>query len=98
MLLIPRFFEGDNAQEQIEIHCHLISTSRPRCPYLRRNILDELRLPIMEPIPSAASFLPDLPGETTVETRVINANDGIRLSFDGQSVEFPEYSPVLKIM
>src|SRR6266700_1560001 len=87
---IPAFFDREDAQEQIEVVCELISPAFTRSPDLWRDVLDKLWVPIVEPIQMRADVLFDGMTKAPVETREVHANDGVGLALDSEPVQLRE--------
>src|SRR5277367_5452578 len=95
-LRIPILLERENAQEQIVIRRQQIRAARTRRPDLRRDELDDLRIPFRERI-VADVFLDRVP-EAQVEAAVIHADDDVRFAFDGEREQLVEQPPELEII
>src|SRR5438105_2500086 len=95
---IPFFFERENAQEQVIIARELISATRSRSPDLRRNILNGLRLPVVEPALVRGSVCLYRVSKATIEPGEIHADDCIRLTFQRQTVKPVKQAPKFKIV
>src|SRR5438876_7708764 len=81
---IPVFLEWKNGEQQIDIPGELIGASGPRGPDLGRHVLNDFRIPIEKRPPARANVLFDGAGEAAVKAREINADDDLRLAFDGE--------------
>src|SRR2546430_16540277 len=82
-ICVPVFLKGKNREKQVEVLCHLVSAALARSPNLRRNILNEFRLPIQEwPLvrPDVASHSG---AESAIKARKIDADDRVRPPFNG---------------
>src|ERR1044071_2457656 len=84
---IPIFFERNNTQQQIQILRQPVSTSLPRRPDLRRNVLNEPGLPIMKPVRMGASESLDCMSQSAVKTGEIDTDDCVRLALESQIIE-----------
>src|SRR5258707_15542497 len=95
---IPILLERENAQKQIEIARHLADAPLARGPDLRRDILDELRRPVIErPAPDANMLLNGM-REAAIEPREIDADDGVRLALNHEAQQFVKKSAELRII
>ncbi len=88
---IPIFLKRENAQEQIVIARQLVRAARARRPDLRRDELDDFRIPFGERI--IADVFLDRLAEAQIESAVIHADDHVRLAFDGQREQLVEQPP-----
>src|SRR5271154_4090676 len=95
-LRIPILLERENAQEQIVIRRQQVRAARTRRPNLRRDELDDLRIPFRERI--VADVFLDRVAEAQVEPAVIHADDDVRLAFDGEREQLVEQPPELEII
>src|SRR5262249_8178849 len=64
---IPGRFEWQNAKQQIVILGHLVGPALPRSPDLRGDILNQLWVPIVEPVAPETGIAPDGMCEAAVE-------------------------------
>ncbi len=86
-LRVPLFFEGENRQEQIIIASHLAGTAFARSPDLGRNVLNDFRVPALEPAATRPDMLFHRVSKTTVEAGKIHADDSVRLPFQSEVAE-----------
>ena len=92
---IPILLEREDAQQQIIILRQLVRAAGTRRPDLRRDELDDFRVPLGEGVFADVFF--DRLTETQVEPAVIHADDHIRLALDGQRQQLVEQPPEYKI-
>ena len=92
---IPILLERENAQKQVVIARQLVCAARTRRPDLRRNELDDFRIPFREWI--VADVFLDRLAEAQVEPAVIHADDHVRLAFDRQREQLVEQPPKFEI-
>src|SRR5947207_13010043 len=64
---VPFLLERKDAQQQIHVALELVRTARPRCPHLRRNVLNNFRIPVEKRPPVRADLLCYGARKTTVE-------------------------------
>src|ERR1035437_276165 len=82
-LRIPGLLEREDAQDQVVVTRHLVSAALARCPHLRRNVLDNRGLPVVEPVGARVCVLLDGMGKAAIEAGEINTDDGVRLALQG---------------
>ena len=97
-LRIPGLLEREDAQDQVVVARHLVGAALARRPDLRRDVLDQLGIPVMEPVCVRASVLPDGTGKAAVEAREIHADDRVGLAFQRELEELAEQSAKLEIV
>src|SRR5215216_2343586 len=90
---IPILLKREDAQQQIEIPGHSISAARARRPNLRRDILDEFRLPIKKGSLMGLEILLDCVGKSAIESSKINTNNCVWLPLYSQSEQLMENPP-----
>jgi len=95
---IPVFFKRENAQEQIVIRREQIRPARPRRPDLRRDELDDFRIPRRGRRSIFADVLFDGVAEAQIEPAVIHADDGVRFALNRQFQQLMEQPPELEII
>src|SRR5437879_8492451 len=86
-LRIPFLLEWENAQQQIEVARHLPDAAFARGPDLRRDILNEFRLPVIEGASPGAHVILYRVAEAAIEAGEIDADDDVRFPLDRESDE-----------
>src|SRR5579859_4867447 len=80
---IPFFFKRKDAEQQIKVFGHLARATGPRGPHLRRNVLNDLRVPIVERAAPRSNVFLDGVGKAAIEAGEIHTDDGVWLAVGG---------------
>src|SRR5258708_8528744 len=96
-LRVPLLLEWKHREQQVDVSRHFVSAAGARRPNLRRNILNELRIPVEENVLPGANVLFDRVSRAAVEAGLIDANDGVGRAFAGDSSELVEQPPELDV-
>src|SRR5258708_25889256 len=96
-LRVPLLLEWKHREQQVDVSRHFVSAAGARRPNLRRNILNELRIPVEENVLPGANVLFDRVSQAAVEAGIIDANDGVWLALARDSSELVEQPPELDV-
>ena len=97
-LRIPFLLEREDAQDQVVVARHLVGAALARGPDLGRDVLDDLGVPVVEPVGVRASVLPDGMGKAAVEPGEIHADDRVGLALQRELEELVEQPAELEIV
>src|SRR2546427_6612906 len=84
---VPFLLERKDAQQQIHVALELVHTARPRCPHLRRNVLNNFRIPVEKRPSARADILSYGARKAAVEPREIHPDDDGPLSLEREVKE-----------
>ena len=95
---VPFFFESKNAHQKIIIAGHLIGPTFPGGPNLWRDVLDNFRVPVVEPVPARSDIMFDGSRKPAIEPGEIDADDHIRFAFQDQPEKLAEEAAKFEII
>src|SRR5438477_358421 len=95
---VPLLLEWKDAQQQIHVALELAGAGRPRCPDLRRNVLNNPGFPVGKCPPARADISLYGVDEAAIEPGEIHADDQVRLACQGELKEPVEEAFELRVL